>query len=41
MVYDEIDAVVALHKMKIKYLLTENGLFRKNLKLKFRNNEIH
>jgi carbamoyltransferase len=34
MVYDEIDAVVALHKMKIKYLLTENGLFRKKFEIR-------
>jgi carbamoyltransferase len=34
MVYDEIDAVVALHKMKIKYLLTENGLFKKKFEIK-------
>jgi hypothetical protein len=33
MVYDEIDAVVALHKMKIEYLLTENGLFRKKFEI--------
>ena len=31
MVYDEIDAVAALHIMKIKYLLTENGLFKKKI----------
>jgi hypothetical protein len=34
MVYDEIDAVAALHKMKIKYLLTENGLFKKKFEIR-------
>jgi len=34
MVYDEIDAVATLHKMKIRYLLTENGLFRKKFEIR-------
>ncbi len=34
MVYDEIDAVAALNIMKIKYLLTENGLFKKKFEIR-------
>ena len=34
LVYDEIDAVAALNIMKIKYLLTENGLFKKKFEIR-------
>ena len=35
MVYDKEDAYLAIERMGIKYLLTENGLYKKNEIYKF------